>query len=161
MTTIALRDGILAVDTLLWSDGRPYGYGRKLGRSKDGWWLAGAGDAHVTMGALEWAKNRMIGRIKTPWKGLPEDWTKSGMLMLSPEGESYFFEGFAPVRFSADFTAEGVGAGIAIGAMDRGATAIEAVHAAMRYVPSTGGQVHWVRAGDLEVNITPGVELKR
>lgn len=160
MTTIAIKDGVIAVDTLIMGD-LPYGNGRKLGRSKDGWWLAGSGRAAVTMNAIRWASTRSLGRLRTPWKGLPDDWEKSSLLALNAEGRMFFFEGHGPVEFDAPYVAEGSGSHLAMGAMAMGATAVEAVLVAMAHDPNTGGNVEYATTGGALVTVVAGRPLKR
>lgn len=152
MTTIVIRDGILAADTMILSGGRAYGTMRKIARSRDGWWAAGAGDAAVISAFLKWIETRSLGLIKPPFKGLPEAWDKSGMLLMDLSGSMYFYEGHSIVSFNAPFAAEGSGSDIAIGAMEMGADAIEAVRVAIKHDPASGGEIEYVKAGNKRVN---------
>lgn len=149
MTTVAVRDRIMAVDTQWWASGRRYGFGRKLGRSKDGWWAAGTGEAAVINAFIEWMKNKRLDGLQRPWAGLPETsaWDHSGMILLAPDGRTFFYEGFAPVEMTAPFMADGSGAPVALGAMEAGATAIQALMIAGKHDPATGGNIEYVSAG--------------
>lgn len=149
MTTIAVRDGILAVDTLTSTGSRPYGHIRKLGRSKDGWWAAGYGDAAVIQAFLVWMEKKKIGSLRPPWTGLPEGtaWDKTGMILLAPDASVHFFEGYGPVEVTAPFIAEGSGAQLAIGAMEAGEGAIRALVISSRHDFFTGGRINYVSAG--------------
>lgn len=154
MTTIALKNGILATDTRLVSGGTIYGTCRKLHRSKDGWWAATYGDAAAGEAFSRWMATRCLGRLKYPYKGLPEGvWRNTGALLLAPNGETWFYEGHALVAFEAPFTAEGSGGDLARGRMDGGGTAIEAIQTAIRWDPNSGGEIHFVTPGAKEVTV--------
>ena len=140
MTTIAYRDGILAADTRATDDGYHPGIARceKLFRV-DGDIIATAGDDAPGMVFVDWYPKRKK-RVKPPAKLIDGD-ADFCCLVLTKEGLWWYDKWCRPGKVMHDFYAIGSGGSYAMGAMDRGATAAQAVETAMRYDCYTGGDV--------------------
>lgn len=156
MTTLVIRDGVLAVDRRLWSSGRATGRITKVGLSKDGWVVTGAGEAALLAVVLKHVKTRELGNLKK-WKPPIADdkWSETCVIMMSPKGEVWFFEGYTPIKWEADVFAEGSGQRYAIGAVRMGASAVEAVRVAALDDPATGDGVNWIKAGGKKIQWAP------
>lgn len=146
MTTIAVREGIIAADSRLTVD---YGSGarkhtcRKLFRKKitEGKKtfdviIATAGEASSGMVFHDWYGSG---------KSIPEVFLHLGgdftCLVLRPEGLFEFDVYCRPERIEEDFYAVGSGAMAALAAMHCGKSALEAVRIAARLDPFTGGRI--------------------
>jgi len=151
MTTVAIKDGIIAVDSFLWDSGadRVYGSTNKLFRSKDGWWCAGAGEASMVASFGEWFSKRSVKSItKAAWKDLPDKWSGASATILSPDGRSFFYEGNNVfVGLTSPFIADGSGAQYALMAMECGLSAPGAVMMTAKFDKATGGTVKYALAG--------------
>jgi ATP-dependent HslUV protease subunit HslV len=145
VTTVVYRDGCLAADTLLTSHTHRDGYVTKI--RKRGPFLAGAsGTWPFALAFLDWFS-----------KGLPEDRkptmqskdAKDGAsgYIFRPDGLVLTFTAFGWTWKRAPFYAFGSGADYAYGAMTMGATAEEAVRAALVHETASGGPItvlrHW------------------
>ncbi len=133
MTTIAYKDGILAVDSAVTCDGRWEGNCKKWLKC-DGAVAALSGQATV-LGCL---------RIGVDRDGYPDfDMSKlheSELLLVSRAGIFCVTKvGF--LKIEAPFAAVGSGAAIAYGAMEAGATAEKAVEIACKYDNATRGPI--------------------
>lgn len=139
MTTIVYRAGVLAVDSQACSGWTRDGVsvkGRKVGRIL----AAASGGSPHCQAFLDWAS--------TGTQGLPDMGSSEkdgehafGYLFL-PSGECVRFHPRVPPMISAGpFWSFGSGGFIALGALAVGATAIEAVEAAIRWDIGSGGPV--------------------
>ena len=119
MTTIVYRDGTLAADTRMIQGTAIIGNISKIVRrhaAAQRWFLDGEeGDPPV------------------------EDETKA--LVIDPRGKVEMFEADGTIEWRAPYLAIGSGKEFALGAMFMGATAQEAVRAAMQFDPYSGGRV--------------------
>lgn len=136
MTTIAYRDGVLASDSLTTSNGLRDDYGPKIWRV--GKALVGAaGSRALCLKFREWVAAGMEG--DNPFsKG-----DGNGLLVSEAGVVCWSESGCWPVR--QPFYALGSGYQIAMGAMEAGATAREAVSAAIKWDTSSGGEVQVLR----------------
>ncbi|MCL2714611.1 MAG: hypothetical protein FWD68_08550 [Alphaproteobacteria bacterium] len=140
MTTIAYRDNVLAADGRVTLGDLIVGEAcRKITRLADGSLFALCGDDTHEAALIEWLDNIADGGAwEPPPKG--EEFTAihvedSGISVYHGDGENfrtYPYTGFA---------AWGSGADLAIGAMEMGATAAEAVKVACRRNMATGGTI--------------------
>jgi|OM-RGC.v1.025169732 20S proteasome, alpha and beta subunits len=138
MTTIAFRDGVLATDTLI-VDGRTIcGHAVKISRSPRGDIGGLAGNLSDMTAFIAWLKSGADIRDLPCAK-------KSDGLLIRANGSMFWVNDGVESLFSAPFAAIGSGAPIAIGAMEHGATAIEAVKAAIKHDPDTGGRVRHLK----------------
>lgn len=140
MTTIAYRNGVLAgdsqaTDSQLWRTSKIARVNTSAGQLLVGW----SGDVHAALVFVEWLKNDKsrkpdIGNedfaaIVVATTGRVTIWTQS-LIGWRPEGK---------------FFAIGSGSSAAMGAMHRGAGAIEAVKIACKVDPYTRGPVRSLR----------------
>lgn len=134
MTTIAYRDGVLAADSLGTAGGYRDGHCvkiRRIGRLLVG----GCGNGAICEQFVDWVKKGMNGA--SPWTG-----TEAGnSLVICPDGTLLMFGQSGPWRSSSDFYALGSGELLALGAMAHGATAHQAVEAAIRFDCHSGGPI--------------------
>lgn len=140
MTTIAYRDGVLAADTLSTSNGLVDDYGPKIWRL--GRLLVGAaGSRALCLKFRGWVASGMGG--EGPFDGKDE----GNGLVIPPEGPlvCWSYLGCWPVN--APFYALGSGYQIAMGAMQMGATAEQAIQAAAAHDTMTGGEITVLRRG--------------
>ena len=128
MTVIAIRDGVLAVDSHIGSNWR-MGNVQKSRRLPDGSVAAGTGNFHVVVAFL----NAMESGSDLPPLGDDE------VIQLMRDGSvMYWDSGVSSFQIDAPFHALGSGAQLAIGAMAMGATAREAAEIACRYSNTCG-----------------------
>jgi hypothetical protein len=141
MTVIAIRDGIMAVDSNIAHDGCVSGEvikWRAVPDFRGGGYVAGAGRAAKTAKAIEDFVN----------SGAAPD-ADSHLLHLKQDGSVATCEDGIWYSFDAPFYAEGSGAFLAMAAMHAGATAKEACEIAVKMRPSEcGGTIHVLRVGD-------------
>lgn len=137
MTVIAYRAGIMASDSRLTAGDHivPGGYS-KIRRLPDGTLIGGCGTAVGIEALFEWA----VGNRKLK----PPKVCKGGdMLMVSPDGTITQMEGRYPftLRDTGGYYAQGSGGDVALGAMHQGASAVDAVKAAIAHNAACGGEV--------------------
>lgn len=135
MTTIAYRDGVLAADTLFTKDGIRHGFGQKIFDAGSIGWFALMGFAPHAFRLRQWIED-----------GRQGEQPEGCVILVSPGGEIEIFEerGAQP-EAGAPFHAYGSGEQIALGAMQAGATAEEAVLAAIAIDTQTGGEITVLR----------------
>ena len=140
MTTIVYRGGVLAADSRAYSGDRvPIGSKRKIHRLDDGT-LLGVSTTSVGGDALvrRWVEAGCPTATGDTLK--PENFSA---LMIRPNGEVFFannnLDWSGPL--SGDMFAIGSGDQFALGAMQVGATAAEAVAAAIRLDPWSDGEI--------------------
>lgn len=130
MTTIAYKDGIMAADSRAYSGGaRPIGAKVKVQRLKDGT-LIGC-SSNVAGGAETVRRWAEAGHPVDFAEGLPATFT---LMIAKPSGEVYYACDTLHVSgpLDAPFFSIGSGCEFAIGAMDFGACAVEAIRVACR-----------------------------
>lgn len=133
MTAIAFRDGILAAERACNNEGARVGYREKVRRIK-GARIAMTGELSVCLAILCWIE---LGR----GPDMPAD--EGGTIIFIPdEGEATLIEnGHESPLPAAPYHAWGAGRDFALGAMHHGASAGEAVAAAIAHCNSCGGDV--------------------
>lgn len=146
MTTIAYRDGCLAADTLVSVQTHRDGYATKI--AKLGPYLAGASGYHaMTLKFLDWFRMGMPAD-RTPEMGMNRDekYDTYGHIFC-PDGLIVTFSPLGWTKRRAPYYATGSGCDYAYGAMSMGATAEEAVRAALVHETASGGPItvlwHW------------------
>lgn len=111
-------------------------------KSGSGWLAAGAGNAADMAQFLKWVEE---GRDEDEAVKLEN---LEGFL-VSPKGETFLVEAdLHPFAIDAPFHAGGSGSAVALGAMEMGATAEEAVRIAIKYTTSCGGEIQIVKLGE-------------
>lgn len=137
MTVIAYRNGIMASDSRLTNGDQivPGGYS-KIRRLEDGTLIGGCGDVVAIEALFEWAVGDR--KVKPPKVCRDAD-----MIMVSPDGTITQMEGRYPysVRDTGGYYAQGSGGDVALGAMHHGASAVDAVKAAIAHNAACGGEV--------------------
>lgn len=139
MTTIAYRDGVLAADTLTSSNGVLCAKAFKIGGRNGILWSA-TGDAAWGKRFRDWCATGAVGDHPAP----PDKGT-GGTIYLPGNDLLVFHEGGIEFRPGLPFWADGSGCDYALGAMQMGATAEQAVAAAMVWDQHTGGEIRTVR----------------
>ncbi len=142
MTTVAYRDGVMAADRAI-STNALVGTARKVWRRKqDGALLGMSGSWAVVQKWSEWF---LAGeRGPAPPLGPNED-SSAHALLVRPEGAVEWHYSSGKATFEAPYYAIGSGSDFAMGAMAVGASARQAVAAAARHDPHTGGGVQFVK----------------
>lgn len=136
MTIIAVKDGIMAVDSMVTVGELKCGTTQKWMLVDDffgGGFVAGCGDLSDVNNAM----TQFLSGDK-PDK-LPDG---SVLVWMDPAGKVKIYCGESWVEVDAHFYAEGSGMNVAIGAMAAGASAEEAAEIACEYVTTCGGEVH-------------------
>lgn len=129
MTVICYRDGIMAADCGTIYGSRNLGGVKKIARSADGNLAGSAGDSTDCEAFRTWFAAG--GPKETIPKLTNEDGHFDAMIATS-DGRLFMMDGgMLPILLTAPFYAIGSGAGIATGAMYMGASAEEAVRAAI------------------------------
>lgn len=136
MTIIAVRNGIMAVDSQLTSGTLKQGEVKKwfeVSEVGHGGYVAGCGQcSEVLKAALQFAETGTVDSI-------PDD---STLVHINKCGDVFFNQGGDWIFVDAEFFAEGSGRAIAVGAMAQGATAEEAARIACKFDSDTGGTVY-------------------
>lgn len=142
MTTIAYRDGILAGDTLRTSNGMRDGFTRKvhkIGRLL----IAACGTAALCAEFRSWVVAGLNG--PSPFNDKKGDEGGNGLVIM-PDGLAVIWGSSGPWALKqVPFVAMGSGEQVAMGAMAMGASAEQAVAAAMSLDTGSGGAVQSVQ----------------
>jgi len=142
MTTIAYKDGVLAADRAISGSGH-VGTTRKVWKRKsDGALVGGCGEVATLQ---RWAEWFLAGERGTaPNLGTDDD-SASQMLVVRPNGKVEDHGRYGKAMYEAPYHAIGSGSDYALGAMAFGATARQAVAAAMKHDHCTGSGVQYVK----------------
>jgi len=138
MTTIAVRDGIIAADSAIYDGTVHIGSVAKLHKIKHGI-FGGAGIMRELCIMRKWIEDDEAPLFNNSPDSL-KDITASGLLLI-PNKKIICFEGTSVFDIAASFQAVGSGTQIAIGAMAMGATAEQAVRIACEYDQASYGPV--------------------
>lgn len=141
MTTVAWRDGVLAADTLITENDRRCGFTRKIGRIGSVMWAATGCLIHQ-VAFNDWMRGGMSGPV--PPMKTPEG-ASSTVILIAGDRLLTFDEHGADHMPLPDRYAVGSGAALALGAMAAGATAEQAVAAAIEHDIYSGGPITVVR----------------
>jgi hypothetical protein len=140
LTTIAYRDGILAADSLVTSDGIRTSTIVKLARrEKDGTLFGACGRASLIRAAREWFL-----RGEPPEDRIKIKDNEAQFIIVRPNNDVETWDESGSSDDAAPFHALGSGRDIALGAMAAGASAIEAVRIAAKFDTGTGGPIRHV-----------------
>lgn len=140
MTTIAIKDKILAFDSKLTADGQFSGFFVK-GRRFKNHLVAAAGSAQEIEAFLDWFEAGATEDLKRKF-GLHEREVDIQALSIDRKGNIFLYEDrLYPYRVDAAFYAAGSGGSIAIGAMAAGASAEQALRIAAKFDSYTGGGI--------------------
>lgn len=140
MTTVAYFDGVLAADRLCCSSNRREGYVRKIARRRsDGSLIAAAGGLAVASSYIDWFLNGEVG--KPPSLGT-SDADDAELIVVRPGRKVWFYDRNGRYQIKSKFLAMGSGADFALGALEAGASARDAVKIAIRRDTYSGGGVN-------------------
>lgn len=139
MTVVAYRDGVLVADGRTTSKSMIEEENvKKIWRLKDGSLIGASGDTVQ----CEAFRAYLVLAAKKKEKKLPPLRLKSVEgLLVSPEGDLWWFGGIGWLKLKLPYYAIGSGYVVALAAMDAGATAREAVNIACKRVTSCGGRI--------------------
>lgn len=141
MTVIAYRDGVMASDSGVFSQGTIMPWGRKVCRGPDGVLYGGVGDVAL---CSEFLRRVAAGEdfLLPQDKGDGADFS---VLIVRGDEVSWLLPGGEVRLFDAPYAAIGAAMDVAIGAMWAGASAEDAVRACLLHSQSAGGVVQVVR----------------
>ena len=142
MTTVAYRDGVLAVDSQV-TDGNRFEGAAIKWRKGNGWVAAVAGSLSA-INILDEISILSNGRPVLPHKEMDE--SSEGFIVT--ESGVFYFSRHGVTTWDAPFYAAGSGGTLAIGAMAHGASAEEAVQIACKYDTKTCEPVYALRVCD-------------
>lgn len=134
MTTIAYRSGILAADSLMTCNGLRDDYRQKIFRVGKVL-VGGSGSSATCLKFRDWVAAGMQG--ESPFSGSDGG---NGIVVSEAGLVCWGSSGPTPI-INSSFYSLGSGYEIALGAMDQGASAEEAVRAAIRWDTRSGGDV--------------------
>jgi len=139
MTTIAYRDGLLCADTMaIHSNGLKMYVATKVFKVPDGW-VSGCGNPRDIAKFVEMYKEGVL--EADTFNG--EDWE---IIKVNTKGKFELWNHeLVPLSIKGRFYATGSGSSYAMGAMEQGATAYEAVQVSCKYDDGTGGTVTTVK----------------
>lgn len=133
MTTIAYREGVLAADSQVNCGGGRCGSVVKAWKTDDGSLWAFSGRASLQEGCQKWSLGQR--------QGDPPQIEDSTLVCITPDGRVREWCGKGWLQSQAEFFAWGSGGEYAMGAMAMGASAEQAVVAAIRFDTSSGGDL--------------------
>lgn len=146
MTVIAYRDGVIAADGNI-SIGRSTqnGVAKKIAKTNDGYLIGVSGGLSFNYLVIDWFCNHR----DEEFQYADELNNKYDCFIIDPNGQIYELNSKGLLTpFEAEYDAIGSGYQIALGAMFAGASAIEAVEAAICHNVFCGGPVHVLKLGD-------------
>lgn len=150
MTVIVYRDGVMAADSLLSASGSVAAFADKV-RDINGWLIGIAGDWGVACELFDWFESECKEGLKRPPATIAvgEDKYPVNMLLVNKkDGVVLAIDGLGyPQKIKGPFFSIGSGADIAIGACEVGASAVDAVKAAIKHSCSCGGKTRAVKRG--------------
>lgn len=136
MTTVVYRDGVMAADTQ--STGAYHYRVSKLRRLPDGGLVGSSGSTNECQAVMDWMVAGCEGKCPA-MSGV-------NLLIVRSDGSIWAADGtFNPYRLRSKFAAIGSGATVAIGAVEAGVTAIQAVRIAAKHDGGTSGPFHTLK----------------
>lgn len=140
ITTIAYKDGVIAMDSRVTGDTVIYGHTTKGKATKD-YLAAAAGGLQEVQAFLDWVDAGYKQEDKKKF-GLEGREVEIQAIVVDKKKNIYFFEDrLYPFCVNAAFHALGSGTEIAMGAMAAGASAYSALKIASQYDSATGGPI--------------------
>jgi 20S proteasome alpha/beta subunit len=147
VTTIVYADGVMAADTQITVGATKY-QGTKIFRLKDGSLFGGAGDGPVVNRARDYLEGKRSTRPKVD---------QCVMLRVMPDGEIRFHAATWDYEVLTDrFVAIGSGSEFALGALECGKGAVQAVEIACRRDANSGFPVESISLSPGPVNPPDG-----
>ena len=142
MTTLAYKSGILAADTKVSDDSDYVANATKI-RKMQGHLIGASGDMDVMHWFLtNFKPDLLTGKLQLKSAGILKEGSLDAII-VDPEGKLYHYSDrllVTPIT-AFNYYACGSGSPFALGAMFAGATAKEAVKAAMKHDAHTGGRL--------------------
>lgn len=139
MTTIVYRDGVMAGDSQVTAYHTITGHQRKIHRVK-GHLIGCCGRASEVKAFLDWFEKGWRKEDK------PKNIDDFSAITVNENGDVHRWdENLIPYSKNEAYVVIGAGSDIAIGALAQGATAGEAVQAAIEHDVFTGGEVHTLK----------------
>jgi ATP-dependent protease HslVU (ClpYQ) peptidase subunit len=137
LTTIAYRNGQMAADSQVTAGHTiiPTSVTKIARRKKDGALAAACGHLTFLSAFLAWFEAGEKG------EGPPLDEGDRGIIVRGKGKPIEVFENTGWFEYSPEYAAFGSGLEFAMGAMHHGATAYEAIQAAVKHDPGTGGEI--------------------
>lgn len=146
MTTIAVKNGIMAYDSRI-SDGDSHIGFMNKGRKTGKYLIATCGSVEEGEMFMDWLAAGGADADKKLY-GLDKDLGNFTALCVNKKGETIFYEHrLYPYSIDAPFYAIGSGSAYALGAMAAGKSAAEAVRIAAQFDLATGGTVRTLSWG--------------
>lgn len=142
MTVIAYRDGALAADSFMISGGGVIGSCMKIARNKKGDLAGAAGTAAYSFSFLKWFSNGERGK---PPQAIRDNQYMDRGAVFRRSGVIEIWEPEGRFELTAPYYSLGSGKSEALGAMWMGATAEQAVEAAMALDQDCGGEIRVLR----------------
>lgn len=134
MTVVAYRNGIIAADTLMTTEGLKVGNVRKVVKTSDGCLAGVAGTIDYCAEFLAWAQTDR----EYPAPKYNKD---SEAILIDASGKIHYYCGKQHIVILDAYMAIGCGAPYALAAMYVGADAKDAVDAAMHLHTNCGGRI--------------------
>lgn len=142
MTTIAVKDGVIAADSLVSAGGVKLGERSKIIKH-NATILATAGEMQYAEVVSDWVRGGM--KERRPHVG------ETFVAILIKQGRVFFMDtNLCPYEIEAPFHAIGSGREFALGAMAAGASAEQAVAIAAQLDTNTGGDITVVNTEDTQ-----------
>lgn len=137
MTVLAYRDGVLACDSLTsWGTTIMETNNSKIVKAY-GHLAGGSGDTNKCQEFLRWVKDGMKGPVPSS--------KKACLILVTPDRRIMTWDHSTElIEMDVPYWANGSGMDYALGAFHMGATAYEAVEAAIKHNAHCGGDVRWV-----------------
>lgn len=130
MTTIAVRDGVMVGDTQ--ATGAYHSRVKKIARTPDGGLVGACGNVDECQAIAAWLAGGQEGKAPSM--------SNSTAIMLRPDGSIWLAEqAYRPYRIYSKFAAIGSGSAVAMGAMEAGASALQACKIAAKHDGGTSG----------------------
>ena len=141
LTTIAYRDGVMASDSA-YNQGSIIGGGQrqKLGHNPKGDLCGSCGISNWCHAFLKWFENGEEGEPPLPDKD-KDGYTEGRAMIVRSDGMIEIYENGGGFPVKAEYVAIGSGFELALGAMHAGATAKQAVAAAITHDTHSAGEI--------------------
>lgn len=127
MTIVVYRDRVLAADTLLSAGSTAWAFGKKIRKAKDGSLIGACGNISFVQEFLDWGEQENRCEFEPP----KSNQINQGLLVSWKQ--TLYYVGKNPVPIKGPYFALGSGSDIALGALWMGASAQQAVNAAISH----------------------------
>lgn len=142
MTVVCYKDGVMAADSNVVYGNLIIGSAQKVLKTDDGFLVGGSGNLANLAMFFDWFQNEDEGKPSLDELKLED----IDVITVDPDGNVFIIDSSGwPMEIKADYYVSGTGSQIAMGAMAQGATAIQAVELACKFVPGCGGDIQVVK----------------